>query len=48
MNHTYRRPARERIRSANQRLRQTLSQPVERVLFLSQARDYVLSLLAQG
>ncbi len=44
----YRRPARERIRNANRRLRQALQEPMDRMLLLSCARDYVLGLLQQA
>lgn len=47
MNFYHRRPARERIRHANLRLRAALEQPVDRILLLSRARDYVLTLLQQ-
>lgn len=47
MNHFYRRPARERILTANRALRAVLEQPIDRVLLLSRAREYVLGLLNQ-
>lgn len=48
MRHYDRRPAHERIRSANRRLREVLEQPMDRILLLSRAREYVLNLLAQA
>lgn len=48
MNHYYRPPAQERIRTANRRLRAVLGEPLDRLLLLSQAREYVRGLLQQS